>query len=53
MKANKHILYKTTASKIGVGANEVRVPEYPRDGHFSKVIHFYSLLLGKIINFDI
>ena len=39
MKANKHILYKTTASKIGIGANEVKVPEFPRDGHFSKVNH--------------
>ena len=48
MKANKHILYKTTASKIGIGANEVRVPEYPRDGHFSKVNHFFSLLIDKI-----
>lgn len=47
MKANKHILYKTTASKIGVGANEVRVPEYPRDGHFSKVINFYFSIVRK------
>ena len=37
IKANKHVLYKTTAQTIGVGAGEVKVPQHPRDGHFSKV----------------